>query len=126
MSYLRNWYWTCISNGKNSNFHTQDDVKYKIFPGLPNSAVDIIGRMGFTCCSRTARDIIKMAGVDSDGMITKIVQFGKTAAEQRPTQLQLKEFLEELSREPYIYIGRNRIPHKLIYNSRFPPMILIG
>ena len=72
--------------------------------------------MGVCCNSRTVRDIIKKAGLNTDSMIKSIIEFQK---EGKKTPEELDAFLETLKNHPYIFIGANRIPHKLIYNRTY-------
>ena len=86
-------------------------------PGIPNNALDILGSMGITCCSRTAKKIINTAGEKCSMLIKKVVEFGeathKDAIEDALT------LLDELMEEQYLYMGRNYLPHRMIYNGTY-------
>ncbi|KAL5252834.1 hypothetical protein ACHWQZ_G015565 [Mnemiopsis leidyi] len=84
-----------------------------IAAGLPNSAVNMLGKMGVCCSSDTVRNIIKKAGMNTDSIIRSIVSFQKSG---KKTVDDLNSLLENLKTQPYIYIGVNKVPHKLIYN----------
>ena len=81
--------------------------------GLPNSTLNIVGPMGITCGCKTGRAIIKSAGINSNSLILKVVAFGEA---EHGTK-EILDFLDELSQEPYLYIGRNKMPHRIIYNG---------
>ena len=74
------------------------------------------------CSSDTVRRIIKKAGMNSDIMIKSIIEFQK---EGKKTAADLNSFLEKLRNQPYMFIGVNKVPHKLIYNSKFCEILSI-
>ncbi|XP_063693631.1 uncharacterized protein LOC134825384 [Bolinopsis microptera] len=84
-----------------------------IAAGLPNSALDIVGTMGITCGSQTGREIIKDAAKDSKSLILKAVEFSGT----KHNTEEIIKFLEKLAKEPYLFIGRSKMSHQIIYNA---------
>lgn len=70
--------------------------------------------MGITCGSQTGREIIKDAAKDSKSLILKAVEFSGTTH----NNIEILKFLEILSKEPYLFIGRSKMGHKIIYNGQ--------
>ena len=60
--------------------------------------------------------------MNSDIMIKSIIEFQK---EGKKTAADLNSFLEKLRNQPYMFIGVNKVPHKLIYNSKFCEILSI-
>ena len=74
--------------------------------------------MGITCCSKTARGVIKVAGEECDMLAKRIILFQETNKENFDLKAeQLMVLIKKLSKDPYLYIGQNRVPHKLIVNG---------
>ncbi|XP_063684324.1 uncharacterized protein LOC134818601 isoform X2 [Bolinopsis microptera] len=71
--------------------------------------------MGITCCRKTAKDIIKAAGNDCSMLIKKVVEFGEATHDDAVEDA--LTLLDELMDEQYLYMGRNNLPHRMIYNE---------
>ena len=85
--------------------------------GIPNSALDILGSMGITCCSKTAKQIIKTAGEKCSMLIKKVVEFGK--ATHKDAIEDALTLLDKLMEEQYLYMGRKYFPYRMIYNGTY-------
>ena len=70
--------------------------------------------MGITCGSQTGREIIKDAAKDSKSLILKAVEFSGT----KHNTEEIIKFLEKLAKEPYLFIGRSKMSHQIIYNGQ--------
>lgn len=93
----------------------------KIIPGLPNKALDVMSTMGMACSSKTAREVIKTIGKDCDKLAQRLLQFQRDARDYQLPEVTvevLEPLLENLMSAPYLYFGRNKIPHKFILNSK--------
>lgn len=80
-----------------------------------------MGSMGFTCSSKTARNIIKIAGNDCDKLVVRIQEFQQLVVTfniPEVTEEMLIILLEKLMNAPYLYLGRNKIEHKFILNGK--------
>ena len=72
--------------------------------------------MGITCNSRLGRTIVKEAGKNCGSLILKVVKFGRISHDDETKDA--LNLLDELVDEPYLYIGRNKMPHRIIFNGR--------
>ena len=76
--------------------------------------------MGITCSSKTARELIKVAGIECDRLVLRILEFQEKLMSKRRivTREDMDSLMEQLSRDPYLYIGQNSVPHKLVLNGK--------
>jgi hypothetical protein len=71
--------------------------------------------MGITCCSKTGKRIIKEVGKKGASLILKVVALNGV----RPDNVgDVQNFLEEIANEPYLYIGQNKMPRRMIFNGK--------
>ena len=77
--------------------------------------------MGFTCSSKTARNMIKLAGKDYDKLINRVLEFQRLVVTfnlPEVTEEMLTILLEKLMDSPYLYFGRNKLKHKFVLNGK--------
>ena len=80
----------------------------------------MMSSMGMTCSSKTAREVIKTVGTNCDKLARRILEFQRTVSTfQLPevTREVLTPLLDNLMAAPYLFFGRNRIPHKFVLNG---------
>lgn len=89
-----------------------------LFSGLPNKAIDVMSSMGITCSSKTARELIKVAGLDCDRMVRRVLHHQDEMASKKVSKQDLTRLIQEMSTDPYLYFGQNAMPHKFVLNGK--------
>ena len=88
-----------------------------LFTGLPNRGIDVAAKLGISCSSQTVRHNIKAAALIQESLVMTVKEFRDEHAGGTATPQQLQELLAKLSSQPYLFMGMNKMPTKMVYNS---------